>query len=350
LVFIKKVLLIQTGFLGDLILSTPLIRATKEAFPAAELFFLAIPSVAPALAHNPNLTQVMTYDKRGRDGGLRGFLRVKKKLREIRVDLALIPHRSLRSALLAIGAGARERIGFDRSAGFFLLTKRVTYQWGIHEVERNLSLLSPLGINPRPTPPELFPSDVEKRKADEFLREAGISSQDRLVGFAPGSFWPTKRWPGERFAQLGMMVRDYGGKVVLLGSSSDRVVCQAISSLIGEGAIVAAGKLSLLEAAWLLTRLRVLVANDSAPVHMASAMGTPVVVLFGPTVPQFGFGPWGPGEVIERELPCRPCSPHGPRRCPRGNWDCMLGIKVEEVFAKVVRYLTEPQREGGSQT
>jgi len=336
---IKRALIIQTGFLGDLILSTPLIRATKETFPSAELFFLSIPSVVGALAHNPNLTQVITYDKRGGDRGLKGFLRVKKKLREIRIDLALIPHRSLRSALFAIGAGIRERIGFDRSAGFFLLTKRVTYQWGIHEVERNLSLLSPLGVNPRPTPPELFPSAEEKKRAEKFLKERGISSQDRLVGFAPGSFWPTKRWPKERFAQLGRMIKDYGGKVILFSSSQEREICEVISSLIGGRAVVAASSFSLLESAWLLTKLRVLVANDTAPAHMASAMGTPVVVIFGPTVPEFGFGPWGQGEVIQRMLPCRPCSPHGPLRCPRGSWDCMLRIGAEEVFSYVIKYL-----------
>ena len=341
---IKRVLLIQTGFLGDLILSTPLIRATKEAFPSAELSFLSIPSLAVVLAHNPNLTQVFTYDKRGK--GVKGFLQVRERLRKAKFDLALIPHRSLRSSLLALSAGIRERIGFDRSAGFFLLTKRVAYRWGSHEVERNLSLLSPLGIVPRPTSPELFPSEGEKGRVREFLREVGVSPQDRLVGLAPGSFWPTKRWPRERFAQLGRMIRGYGGKVVLLGSSSDRAICQAISSLMGGEAIMAAGRLTLLEAAWLLTKLRVLVANDSAPVHMASAMGTPVVALFGPTVPQFGFGPWGEGKVIQRELPCRPCSPHGPRSCPRGSWDCMLGIGTEEVFSRVVEYLPRPQSKG----
>lgn len=336
---IKRVLIIQTGFLGDLILSTPLIRATKRAFPSARLFLLSIPSVAGALAHNPNLAQVITYDKRGEDRGFKGFVKVGKRLREVGFDLALIPHRSLRSALLAKCAGIRERIGFDRSAGFFLLTKRVTYRGGIHELERNLSLLHPLGVRPRPTPPELFPSDEEKKGAEAFLEEAGLSPQDGLVGISPGSFWPSKRWPKERFAQLGRRIVENGGEVLLLGSSRERCVCEAISSLMGEGAIVAAGKLSLLESTWLLTKCRVLVANDSAPLHMASAMGTPVVALFGPTVPEFGFGPWGQGEIVQRNLTCRPCSPHGPLRCPRENWDCMLGIGAEEVFSYVAKYL-----------
>ncbi len=337
---IKRVLIVQTGFLGDLILSTPLIRATKESFPEAELFFLSIPSVAEALAHNPNLAQVITYDKRGKDRGIKGFLRMEKELGEMGFDLALIPHRSLRSALLATGAEIKERIGFNRSAGFFLFTKRVGYQWGIHEVERNLSLLSPLGIAPPPLPPELFPGNEEKGRVEDFLNGAGVSRGDGLVGFAPGAFWPTKRWPVEKFAELGRLVRRGGEKIVLFGSLREKRICEKLSTSMGGGVVVAAGRLTVLESAWLLTKLKVLVTNDSAPVHMASAMGTPVVVIFGPTTPQFGFGPWGEGEVVEKDLPCRPCSPHGPRSCPRGSWDCMLGIGVEEVYAQVVKYLT----------
>jgi heptosyltransferase-2 len=158
----------------------------------------------------------------------------------------------------------------------------------------------------------------------------------RIVALAPGSVWATKRWPEEYYAALGRLLDDHGFSVVLVGGEDDRELCTRIADTFpGRRALVAAGKLTLLQSAELLRRCRIVVTNDSAPMHLAVAVATPVVAIYGATVPSFGFAPRGPRDrVVEREgLSCRPCGIHGGNSCPIGTFACMLEVQPGQVFS-----------------
>jgi len=339
----RKILVLQTAFAGDLILAAPLARGVKEVFKESEVHFLVIPETAVLLKHNPFVDKVWIYDKKRSEKGIGSFLRLMRKLSKEEFDLAIVPHRSLRSALLVFGARIPRRVGFDRSTGAVFFTDVVPYFKNLHEVERNFKLPQVLGWSGDISPPELFPGAEEREEVDRFFDEAGIKPGENLLAVAPGSVWPTKRWPAERFASvIDESWKKWKIRSVLIGGKSDVTLGQRIVRETGDTIVNAMGRFSLLASAELISRCRVILTNDSAPLHLAIGVGTPVVAIFGPTVPSFGFAPYGNGHtVIEKELECRPCSIHGGKKCPRGHFRCMKDISVEEVTQALKKYFIQ---------
>jgi heptosyltransferase-2 len=334
---IKRILIVQTAFLGDVILTTPLIKGLRGLFPDSSISFLLIPETKRLLDNNPHLNEVITYDKR-KNGGVGAFLHIMEEVKKRNFDLAVIPHRSFRSALLTYLARISQRIGFDKSAGSILFTRKVTYRSDIHEVERNLSLVSQFNPLPVDSSPELFPSADDLSFARQQLFDSGIQEGDKMVAIAPGSVWATKQWLPERFAKVSdLLLSQAGIKVVLLGSDEDRALCDKITDLMKEKPLNLAGKIDILQTAALISLCSVLLSNDSAPVHLASAMKKPVVAIFGSTVPGFGFIPYKVSHlIIQKDLTCRPCGIHGKRKCPEKHFKCMKEITAEEVFRAVL--------------
>ncbi|MFH1006727.1 MAG: lipopolysaccharide heptosyltransferase II [Candidatus Latescibacterota bacterium] len=348
-------LIIQTAFIGDVILTTPLIHATKAAFPEARVSMLVIPSTANILGNNPYLEEVIRYDKKGRDRGLSSLLRLAHALSARSFDLAMLPHRSFRSAALAALARIPRRIGFDVSPTSFLFTDVVPYRQGAHEVERNGDLLRALDIEPEPESPRIFPDDKDHEVADILLGEhmeidrvslspplpfSPSDGKGRRVALAPGSIWPTKRWPLAYFAQVAELLMKAGVRVILMGGPSDRALCNEIARRTTHAPLIAAGQLTLRESAALLAQCDLLLTNDSAPAHMAAAMGTPVFAVFGPTTTSLGFAPYGPGHtILEVPLDCRPCGKHGGKKCPNGHFRCMKDLAPERVFGEMMAKL-----------
>lgn len=358
----QKILVVQTAFSGDVILTLPLVQVAKKVFPEARIDVVCVPRTAPVLHNHPVITNIIEFDKRGKDTGIGGLRRLSHRLKQERYDVALIPHRSLRSALLATLAKIPVRIGYDISAGAWFFTKRVHYKREDHEIERNIALLTALNVrwNERELP-ELYPSDADRRIVDALLRDIPAEKRSSVVAIAPGTVWYTKRWLKERFAELACRLVDDGVTVVLIGGNEDRQLCEEIRrmellsrlqrSSAGNPAdiINTAGKLSFLQSAELLRRCRLLVCNDSAPMHLAVAMRTPVVAIFGPTVPEFGFAPYGEHDVVveTKGLECRPCSIHGGRKCPIRTFVCMKDITAERVYeeVKALMHLSRPERD-----
>jgi len=332
----RSILVLQTAFPGDVILTLPLMQLLHEQVAEARLTVVTTPAAVEIVRGHPAVTRALPYDKRGIDRGLRGLLRMAARVRAERCDAAVIPHRSLRSALLAVMAGIPVRIGFDRSAGRLLLTHCVRYVAADHEIARNCALARPLGIETEGMLlPRLFPSAADARSADAFVRGESPGADDARIAVAPGSVWATKRWPEENFASLVRLLVERGLRVVLIGGAEDRPLCARIARAAASAAVAdAAGRFSLTGSAALIGRCRALIANDSAPVHMAVAMGIPVVAIFGPTLPSFGFAPAGPHDAVVDvgELACRPCSIHGGNRCPTGTFDCMRRIAAARVL------------------
>jgi heptosyltransferase-2 len=342
---IRNIVVVQTAFIGDVLLTLPLIQAAQNVYKGAKVDVVVTPRSRELFVGHPVVREAISFDKRGADRGLRGLFRLAKLLKSRSYDLALIPHRSLRSAALAWVAGVPIRIGFERSAGRILLTKTVTYRQERHEIDRNLSLLNALEVEKPPRESlRLFPSEGDRKKVDRLLMEFEVGAPENMVAMAPGTVWNTKRWLKERFASLAVNFDEAGLEVVLIGGREDESLCSEIRTLSGSSHVHnTAGMLSLLQSAELIRRCKVLICNDSAPMHLAATVGTPVVALFGATIPGFGFGPSGPLDVVVETLglTCRPCSIHGGETCPIKTFDCMRNISYDRVFQNAISVLSK---------
>ncbi len=331
-----RILVFQTAFTGDVILTLPLVQVLHTLLPDVLIDFVAVPSGAQVLANHQALNHIIVYDKKGKDKGIVAAAKLVRRLRKTKYDAALIPHRSLRSAAICCLAGIPRRIGFDTSAGRWFLTDRVKYDAKRHEIVRNLCLLHSLGYEDTAMElPRLYPSAHDAGVVDEFLDWSGGES---LVVLAPGSVWATKRWLEDRFVELARSLTHDGFAVALVGGREDVALGKRIERAVsGEKIINAIGKLTLLQSAELIRRARILVSNDSAPMHLAVAMRTPVVAIFGATVPAFGFAPVGEHDVVveTQGLTCRPCGIHGGNTCPIKTFDCMKRIQTSDVLLKV---------------
>jgi heptosyltransferase-2 len=340
----ERILILQTAFIGDVVLTLPLIQVLHQEIPDSTIDVVAIPVAAAVLDNHPAIRRVIVYDKRGRDAGIRGILQLGRRLKEGGYDAAVVPHRSLRSALIPLAGRIPTRIGFSSSAGRFLFTKTVEYRKESHEVARNLSLLTALGIKSVGRPlPSVYPSAADQQRVNKLLIELvphNRSALEHLVAIAPGSVWNTKRWPEEYFAELVRLLRKNGHPVALIGGPADASLCEEIRRSAGhDGVLSAAGALTLLQSAELIRRAAILVSNDSAPMHLAVAVRTPVVAIFGATVPEFGFAPLGEHDQVLGidGLSCRPCSIHGGDTCPIKTFDCMQRITARMVFDAILR-------------
>jgi len=336
-------LVVQTSFLGDVVLTTPLMAELARRGP---VHVVATPAGAPLLARNPDVAGITIYDKRGTARGVGGLANVAAELSAARVRaagegatdaIAYLAQGSVRSAALARLAGFRTRIGFTTSAGRWLYTRRVQYRDDRHHAERLWSLAangSDAAATPKQLRPRLFPGGAEREAVDRVL--ADVPNDVTLIAVAPGSVWATKRWP--YYADLARLLPT-NVRIVVIGSKDDAALAAEIDAAAGGRVIDATGRLSLLGSAELIRRCAVLVTNDSAPQHLASAMGTPTLTVFGPTVPEFGFGPLAPNSETAGvvSLECRPCDKHGPQQCPLGHWKCMRELAAPTIAAAAMR-------------
>jgi heptosyltransferase II len=320
-------LVIQTAFLGDVVLTTPLLSAVAARHGQTDV--VTTPLAAPLLETHPAVRQVIPYDKRGGDRGWAGFQKLTGRLRAERYARVYLPHRSLRSAALGWISRIPTRVGFSGRWSFLYTEARPKPRTG-HESDRLLALAD--------EPPGAYRPHLRTTAQDEHAAVALVGDESGFVALAPGSIWGSKRWPyyPELAARLAAHVT-----VVVVGSKEDAQLGDEIRAgadgNVRRRVVNACGRLTLRESAALLGRAELLVTNDSAPLHLATAMGTPIVALFGPTVTEFGFGPLRGGDLAlgMQGLVCRPCSPHGPLQCPLGHHRCMRDLSVEAVITAI---------------
>ncbi len=330
-----------------MVLTTPLLARLARRGPVD---VVATPQSAPLLAGHPAVRDVIVYDKRGGARGWRGLLRAARAIRtrangEPRgASVAYLAQGSLRSATLVAVAGIGERVGFASSAGRRLYTRVVPFDRSQHHVERLWRLASLDDDAPdAPLHPRLYPSSNDHAAAASLLATSGVLPGAPILVIAPGSVWATKRWPHYRSLAIALATdpRTSRARLVVLGAAADsgiaRTIAEGMQSIGAPLPIDATGRLPLLASAALLARAGAIVTNDSLPLHLASAMGTPTVALFGPTTPAMGFGPLAPhADALGVEgLPCRPCHAHGPQACPLGHWRCMEELSVARVIDAV---------------
>jgi heptosyltransferase-2 len=326
-------LVVQTSFLGDMVLTTPLLAYLAER---GAVDVVCTPAAGALLANNPHVRKVIAYDKRGADRGFGGMRRLAQRLRASRYDAAYHAQASPRSGALSWLARVPERVGFANAAGRLFYTRTVAPIDNMHHAARLLSLGTgdPLRDVARATlRPRLYPGSAERAAVDGLLAEFGVAEGETVIALAPGSVWATKRWP--YYTELARRIESRA-RVAIIGGAADGVLAREILA-VAPRAIDATGRLSLLASTELIGRAATLVTNDSAPLHLASAMNTPTVAIFGPTVPEFGFGPLAERALVAGEptLACRPCDRHGPQKCPLRHWKCMRDMAAAEVVQLV---------------
>jgi heptosyltransferase-2 len=337
----RKILFIQTAFLGDVVFSTALLRGVTALYPRAEVTFLASPRGGGLLQGDRDVDKIIFYDKRGAERGLGALRRLVDRIRKARFDLVVSPHRSFRSAVIARFSGAPSRLGFRSGWGRWAFNLGVPWPRGeAKPYRRELRLLEGLGATVPSTGPSLTAGEKAREEVRRLLRGEGIAEGETLVGLVPGTVWPTKKWPVDHFVELaGRMSALPGVRVLILGGPDERAEGELFTGI--EGVVNLAGRTTLAQLPALLEACDIVVAGDTGPLHAAMALGVPVVALFGPTDErQFEFET--PGICLTEECACRPCRPHGSRRCPEGTWRCMPDISVGRVDAMVREVLSLP--------
>ena len=310
-------------------LTTPLLVALAARHGPVDV--VTTPAAAPLIETHPAVRRVIPYDKKGRDRGLGGLVRLARALRAEQYECAYLPHRSLRTALAAWLARIPQRVGFDDGWRSLYTDVRRRATQG-HEIDRALALA---GVTVHRIRPSLHVPLADRTATEGFLREHGI--RERFVALAPGSIWGSKRWP--HYSELAERLAGSVG-IVVVGGPEDAGLAAEITAAVarsGGQAVSGCGRLTIRQSAEAIRRAAVLVTNDSAPLHFAQAVDTPTVAIFGSTVPSFGFGPRGPRDrVVQLDgLPCRPCSAHGPPSCPLGHHLCMKSLSVQDVLQAI---------------
>ncbi|MBI4342085.1 MAG: lipopolysaccharide heptosyltransferase II [Candidatus Omnitrophica bacterium] len=340
----KRILVIRLDRLGDVILSTPVLQALRQRFPHAFIAMMVRPPCREAVEGNPHLNEVLLYEKEGRHRGIGATIRFARSLRRFEFDTALVLHPSHRSHWIPWLARIPSRIGYDRKSGW-LLTHRLPHrkqEGARHEAVYTLELLRPFGIVPGTPRPVVPVAPAADRRVDEWLAAQALRPGDRLVAIHPSASCVSKRWMPERFAQVAdRLATEQGVRICLVAGEPDAVFAEAVLRAMRQPAVNAAGRLSVGELAALLRRCRLLISNDSGPVHVAAAVGTPVVDIFGRN--QRGLSPqrWGPlgaGHVVlHKEVGCVTCLAH---RCDI-EFLCLTSLSVEEVYRAAVSVLEQ---------
>jgi len=326
-----KILVKGVNWIGDSLFMTPALSALRKGFPNSHISLLISPWVSEVFDGNPDVDEIIIYDERGKERTLKGKIRFIQSLRNRNFDIGIIMQpRSYRAALFVYLSGIPERIGYSYSLRDLLLTRKVEFpRVPLHNIDMFLNIVLSLGVVPGRMEPYLPSSPEAEVWAEMFLEERGVKPGELLIGINPGAFKQSKRWPEPRYAELSdILIREFKVKVMIFqGPGEDEIVGRVVS-LMREKAIIA--KTGIKELAALCRRCKLFVGNDTGPMHVAVASGTPVIALFGPADPQKSR-PWGRDRVvIKKDLPCSPCS----RRICK-ELTCMKSITVEDVLQAV---------------
>lgn len=319
-----NILAVRFSSIGDILLTTPLLRAIRHTDPRARITVLTKREFVPLLSHNPNVSRVIGLPPGG------SLLRLAAELRGDEYTNLLDLHDNLRSRALRVLVPGRWR-GYPKhrlARAMLIHGKRNRYRDRRPVPERYFSAARDLGVVPDGRPPEFFVGAEASEQVASWLRSAGLESEPNLVAMAPGAAHATKRWPLEHWRMLVDKAVRGGLAVVIVGGPHDAALGGALSDGGGTRVANAAGAFGLQATGALLKRARALVSGDTGVMHMATGVGTPVVALFGPTVEAFGFFPYASqATVLELPLPCRPCTSQGGPRCPLGHHRCLVDIE-----------------------
>ncbi|MDX2189679.1 MAG: glycosyltransferase family 9 protein [Bacteroidota bacterium] len=321
----NKILIIQTAFLGDLVLSTSLIEELHAAFPQSEIDVLVKKGMEEVLLFNPKIHEIITWNKQENKNS--GFFKIIGLVRRSKYDLIINCHRFLSSGLICAFSSAKYITGFSNNPFSFLFNKKVPHRFtGSHETERNHQLIGDLtGL--KVYKPKIYPEAIET----SFIPEG-----QRYITIAPGSIWFTKKFHSQKWIEFIDSVPE-NIQIVLLAGKADKPLCDLIKKNTKSPSRICnlAGRLTMLQSAFIMQNAVLNYVNDSGPLHMCSAINAPVCVIYCSTTFSYGFGPLTDfSRIIEYDepLPCKPCGVHGHQACPKGHFICSFGIKTSRLL------------------
>ena len=331
-----RILLTRTDRIGDVVLSTPAIKAVRDAYPDSHIAFLTRPYAKDIVEGNPYLDEVIVYDKYGKDKSLSGTVGFAFELKKKKFDLAIMLHPTNRVHLMAFLAGIPKRVGYDRKLSF-LLTKRAphTKETGrMHEVDYTLDLLRRTGIETQDK--ELFVPVQENsmREVDRLLEEYHVGKDALLVAINPGASCPSKRWLPENFAKVSdALAGSLKARIIIVSSMENKEFAASVARGMKYEPVNLAGRTGVAALTALISKCRLFISNDSGPVHIACAVGTPVISIFGRKDPGLSPRRWGPtshkSRVFHKDVGCKVCLAH---KCEVG-FRCLGAVSPDEVLA-----------------
>ena len=335
----KKILVIQTAFPGDAILTLPLIQELKKKKPEYLVDILCIPPTVEIFEASPYVNSAISFDKRDKQKSFIAFIRFIKQLRSNKYEIVYSPHRSLRSALIALNISAKETYGFENSSLKFAFKQTVKYDASAHEVKRNLEFIgNDYGDDNWKIIPEIIVSGESKNKVQKFLSENKI---DKFITIAPGSVWETKKYLSEYYKQIidYFLTKKY--QIILVGGINDKILCEDLRKGNDVFVFFSAGDFSFIDTIELLKNTSLLICNDSAPTHLGMCADIPVLTIYCSTVPQFGFYPYNKKSdfISYDNLFCKPCGIHGFNKCPLDTFDCAKLLLPNLVIEKAEKLL-----------
>lgn len=330
----KKILIIQTAFIGDVILATSFIEQVKKTFPEEKsIDFLLRGGNEGLLEHNPHIRKIYVWDKK--NSKTLSLFRIIKDVRKEKYDIIFNIQRFFSTGLICLLSGARFKVGFDKNPLSFTYHRKIKHMIPdfsngmlYHEVDRNAKLLMP------------FTKTLLERERPNLYLDAVEETTDKnnYVVIAPASVWPTKKWARHKWTELSKRLIKQGLNVFIIGGPDDFDYCDKIVQNINSDKIQnLCGKVSLIQSALLMRNAKRVIVNDSAPLHLASAMNAPTTAIFCSTIPEFGYGPLAEDSVVidAGEMSCRPCGVHGKSSCPLKHFNCGEKILVSDVVASV---------------
>jgi heptosyltransferase-2 len=340
----SNILIRSTNWIGDAIMTTPAVRSIRHNFPDAKITLLALPWVADVFRACPHIDHIFIYDKQGHHQGLRGKLRLASELRQQNYDLTILLQNAFEAALITFLARIPMRGGYTTDGRGLLLTHRVRKHPEIktkHQVHYYQEMIEGLGLQRGENSLELFLDPAAEEDADALIKEAlqgGKVDAIPIIGLNPGAaYGPAKCWPANKYAELAGRLSDKtGGLIVIFGTAADQQAATEISVATGEPVLDLTGKTTLAQALACIVRCSVFVTNDSGLMHVAAALNTPLVAVFGST-DHIATGPYSDkASIVRQPVECSPCmKPH----CPKGHFQCMEAITVQEVEQAALEWL-----------
>jgi len=331
----QKILVIQTAFIGDVVLATAILESVHQQDPTASISVLVRKGNEALFNMHPYINKVLVWDKKQNKYG--HWLQLLFEIRKNKFDAVINLQRYAATGLWTVMSGAKMKIGFDKNPFAFLFTNTIQHQAvgnGLHEIERNHALLNPLGLFPN-AKPALYPSSQDLKAVE------GYQSASYLC-MAPASVWYTKQFPMHQWIRVLNSI-PFEGPIYLLGGPADKSLNDQILQAVQKKNLVnMAGRLSFLASAALQKGAVLNYVNDSAPMHFASAVNASVAAIFCSTVPDFGYGPLSDTSFIietKQALSCRPCGLHGKKQCPLKHFNCAETIHLEQIYQPLQQVL-----------
>jgi len=338
-----KILVIQTAFIGDAVLTLPLIQKIKDLYLNSTIDVVATPENKDVFEASPYINSIFLLDKKNIHKSIFAVFKFSNKIKAQKYDKVIVPHRSFRTSLIVWLSSIKDSTGFNTASISFIYKNIIEYKKTDHEVKRNLALLDNKEICDNwKIFPEVNYKKVDIKKIDQILSVS--EKYSKRICIAPGSVWFTKKYPEDYYRQIIEKLVRNNYFIYLTGSPKEFSLNEKIIENVKSGNVLnLAGKLSIIDTIYLIGKSDLLVCNDSAPTHFGMCTQTPVLTLYCSTIPGFGFYPYNNNSHIVslENISCKPCGIHGYNKCPNKHFNCALQIKPEMVLNKIGEIFSE---------